>query len=34
MFNVLMASRDFGVRRVVFAASSAVYGDDPILPKV
>jgi len=32
-FNVLMASRDFGVRRLVFAASSAVYGDDPILPK-
>lgn len=33
-FNVLMAARDAGVRRVVFAASSAAYGDDPSLPKV
>ncbi len=33
-FNVLMAARDAGVRRVVFAASSAAYGDDPELPKV
>lgn len=33
-FNVLMAARDARVRRVVFAASSAAYGDDPVVPKV
>ncbi len=32
--NVLVAARDAGVRRVIFAASSAAYGDDPALPKV
>jgi UDP-glucose 4-epimerase len=31
--NVLLAARDCSVRRVVFASSSAVYGDDPELPK-
>ncbi|HUT74988.1 MAG TPA: SDR family oxidoreductase [Armatimonadota bacterium] len=31
--NVLMAARDAGVRRVVFAGSSSVYGDNPQLPK-
>lgn len=31
--NVLVAARDTGVRRVVFASSSAVYGDLPGLPK-
>ncbi len=31
--NVLLAARDAGVRRVVFASSSAVYGDSPSLPK-
>ncbi len=31
--NVLVAARDAGVRRVVFAASSSVYGDMPSLPK-
>jgi nucleoside-diphosphate-sugar epimerase len=31
--NVLLASRDEGVRRVVFASSSSVYGADPSLPK-
>jgi UDP-glucose 4-epimerase len=30
---VLVAARDCGVRRVVFASSSAVYGDSPDLPK-
>lgn len=32
--NVLMGARDTGVRRVVFASSSSVYGDTPTLPKV
>lgn len=32
--NVLVAARDCGVRRVVFASSSSVYGDSPTLPKV
>jgi UDP-N-acetylglucosamine/UDP-N-acetyl-alpha-D-glucosaminouronate 4-epimerase len=31
--NVLLAARDNRVRRVVFASSSAVYGDSPALPK-
>src|SRR5512134_2924343 len=31
--NVLVAARDVGVRRVVFAASSSAYGDTPALPK-
>lgn len=32
--NVLVAARDAGVRRVVYAASSSTYGDHPALPKV
>ncbi|HXG67255.1 MAG TPA: SDR family NAD(P)-dependent oxidoreductase, partial [Blastocatellia bacterium] len=31
--NVLLAARDAGVRRVVFASSSSVYGETPVLPK-
>ena len=31
--NVLLAARDGGVRRVVYASSSSVYGDTPTLPK-
>jgi UDP-glucose 4-epimerase len=31
--NVLLASRDGGVRRVVFASSSSVYGANEVLPK-
>jgi UDP-glucose 4-epimerase len=31
--NVLLASRDEGVRRVVFASSSSVYGANEVLPK-
>ncbi len=32
-FNVLIAARDAGCRRVIFAASSSAYGDLPTLPK-
>jgi nucleoside-diphosphate-sugar epimerase len=32
--NLLMACREAGVRRVVYASSSSAYGDDPTLPKV
>jgi len=32
--NMLVAARDAGVRRVVYAASSSTYGDHPGLPKV
>ncbi len=31
--NVLMAARKHRVRRVVFASSAAVYGEEPTLPK-
>src|SRR5690606_2800159 len=31
--NVLVAARDAGVTRVVYAASSSAYGDTPTLPK-
>jgi UDP-N-acetylglucosamine 4-epimerase len=33
-FNLLLAAAESGVRRFVYASSSAVYGDDPTLPKV
>ncbi len=33
-FSLLLASRDRRVRRVVYAASSSAYGDQPTLPKV
>jgi len=31
--NVLVAARDAEIKRVVFASSSSVYGDTPVLPK-
>ena len=31
--NVLIAAKEAGVRRVVYAGSSSVYGDTPTLPK-
>jgi len=33
-FNLLLHSRDSGVRRFVYAASSSAYGDQETLPKV
>ncbi|MCA9680526.1 MAG: SDR family oxidoreductase [Kofleriaceae bacterium] len=32
--NILVAARDAGAKRVVYASSSSVYGDHPGLPKV
>ncbi|MGQ9758533.1 MAG: SDR family oxidoreductase [Actinomycetota bacterium] len=32
--TLLLAARDAGVRRVIYASSSSVYGDSPTLPKV
>ncbi|HUB30269.1 MAG TPA: SDR family oxidoreductase [Terracidiphilus sp.] len=31
--NLLVAARDAGVRRVIYAGSSSAYGDSPTLPK-
>jgi len=33
-FTLLVAARELGVRRIVYAASSSAYGDQPTLPKV
>jgi UDP-N-acetylglucosamine 4-epimerase len=33
-FNILLASREVGIKRVVYASSSSVYGDHPVLPKI
>lgn len=32
--NVLLAAKEEGIKRVVYASSSSVYGDHPVLPKV
>jgi UDP-glucose 4-epimerase len=32
--NVLLAARDNGIKKVVYASSSSIYGDTPNLPKV
>jgi UDP-glucose 4-epimerase len=32
--NVLLAGRDAGAKRLVFAASAAAYGDNPTMPRV
>lgn len=31
--NVLIAARDAGAKKVVYASSSSVFGDTPTLPK-
>jgi nucleoside-diphosphate-sugar epimerase len=33
-FNLLVNAKESGVRRVIYAASSSAYGDQPTLPKV
>jgi nucleoside-diphosphate-sugar epimerase len=33
-FNLLVKSKDVGVKRFIYAASSSAYGDQPTLPKV
>jgi nucleoside-diphosphate-sugar epimerase len=33
-FNLLLKAKEGGVRRVIYAASSSAYGDQPTLPKV
>ena len=33
-FNILRIAKESGVRRIIYAASSSAYGDQPTLPKV
>jgi len=33
IFNLLLAARDANIRRFVFASSSAIYGDNAVLPQ-
>ena len=33
VLSVLLAAKECGVRRVIYASSSSVYGDTPTLPK-
>lgn len=33
MFNVLLAAKEAGIKRLVFAASSSAYGETEVLPK-
>ena len=33
-FTLLLAARDAGIKRFVFAASSSAYGDSPTMPKI
>lgn len=33
-FNVLLKAKQSGVRRLIYAASSSAYGDQPTLPKI
>ena len=31
--NILLVAKEYGIKRIVYASSSAVYGDEPNLPK-
>lgn len=31
--NILIAAKEEGIKRIVYASSSSVYGDHPVLPK-
>jgi len=33
-FNIILAAKDAGIERFVYASSSSIYGDEPNLPKV
>ena len=33
-FNILLAAKEQNIKRIVYASSSSVYGDDPNLPKL
>jgi UDP-N-acetylglucosamine 4-epimerase len=32
--NILISAKEAGIKRIVYASSSSVYGDHPVLPKV
>ena len=32
-FNILLAAKEHSIKRIVYASSSSVYGDHPVLPK-
>jgi len=32
-FNILLAAKEAGIKRIAYASSSSVYGDNPTLPK-
>lgn len=33
-FNIIMAAKEVGIKRIVYASSSSVYGDEKNLPKI